>query len=59
MTEASKARRREWQRENPEKMREYARNRLRRKYLAEFLEERQKELNLGKEGTCDGKVITT
>lgn len=59
MTEANKAKRREWQREHPDKIREYTRNRLRRKYLAEFLAERKKEPNLGKECVLNGQSIAT
>lgn len=59
MSEASKARRRAWQREHPEKIREYEKNRLRRKYLAEFLAERKKLQELGKDGVTCGQIITT
>lgn len=60
VSEAKRNYDRQWRHDNPDKMREYHKNTLRRKYLAEFLAERQKQPILGKkEVLTNGKSIPT
>lgn len=59
-TEAKREYNRQWKKEHHEKVMENERNRLRRKYLADFLAERQKQTILGKkEVATNGESIPT
>lgn len=50
--EERRERQRQWRKDHPEKVKTYRRDYLRRKYLAEMVEERKKATNLGKEVTA-------
>ena len=50
--EERRERQRQWRKDNPDKVKTYRRDYLRRKYLAEMLAERKKATNLGKEATA-------
>lgn len=58
--EEKRERNRMWRHNNPDKIREYQRNALRRKYVDDFLADRQKQTNLGKkELVTNGQIIPT
>ncbi len=48
MTEKRREYQKQWAKDHPEKIREYRKNTARRRALAEILESRQKQTNLGK-----------
>lgn len=50
--EERRERQRQWRKDNPDKVKTYRRDYLRRKYLADMVAERKKETKIGKEATA-------